>query len=268
MTVPRKRRVRLHRLREHGLNLVGVLGNGWWSLVLEGFDEGASPSYAPEADFQAAAAEADRLGQGAITAMECEHGNSSESCKGKASRSKAGTSEPAEGGRSVVVRRSGGAKAYRSPALAAIHEGMSDLHSAGFLNSKTMREFDESCLTPVLKLSATAIRGIRIKAHISQAVFAAHLNVTPGVVSKWERGEKQPSGSAAKLLQACDLGVESGEKCGDIHVGFSVRRPGEGWWKVRVPYALPASRKKEAALAAPWARPIRRRGWLLQLPLS
>jgi len=109
---------------------------------------------------------------------------------------------------------------------------------------------------------------IRIKAHISQAVFAAHLNVTPGVVSKWERGEKQPSGSAAKLLQACDLGVESGEKCGDIHVGFSVRRPGEGWWKVRVPYALPASRKKEAALAAPWARPIRRRGWLLQLPLS
>ncbi len=110
------------------------------------------------------------------------------------------TSKPAESARSVVVGRSGGAKAYRSPALAAIHEGMSDLHSAGFLDSKTMREFDESCLTPVLKLSATAIRGIRIKAHISQAVFAAHLNVTPGVVSKWERGEKQPSGPAAKLL--------------------------------------------------------------------
>jgi putative transcriptional regulator len=35
-----------------------------------------------------------------------------------------------------------------------------------------------------------------------QDLFAAlfPLNVTTGVVSKWERGEKQPSGPAAKLL--------------------------------------------------------------------
>ena len=68
------------------------------------------------------------------------------------------------------------------------------------IDSKTMREFDRACLTPVMELSPAAIRRIRAKAAVSQAVFAAHLNVTTGVVSKWERGEKQPSGPAAKLL--------------------------------------------------------------------
>lgn len=92
------------------------------------------------------------------------------------------------------------AKAYKSEALAAVHEGMADLHKIGMLDSKTMREFDRACLTPVLKLSPAAIRRIRAKAAVSQAVFAAHLNVTTGVVSKWERGEKQPRGPAAKLL--------------------------------------------------------------------
>jgi len=92
------------------------------------------------------------------------------------------------------------AKAYKSEAMAAIHESMADLHKIGAIDNKTMREFDRACLTPVLKLSPAAIRRIRTKAAVSQAVFAAHLNVTTGVVSKWERGEKQPRGPAAKLL--------------------------------------------------------------------
>ncbi len=98
------------------------------------------------------------------------------------------------------LRPSGSARAYRSPAFAAIHEGVADLHKAGLIDSKTMRDFDTACLTPVLTLSPSAIRDIRKKASISQSVFALHLNVTPGVVSKWERGEKQPRGPAAKLL--------------------------------------------------------------------
>jgi putative transcriptional regulator len=102
------------------------------------------------------------------------------------------------------------AKTYKSKALAAVHESMGDLHKIGAIDSKTMREFDESCLTPVLKLSPAAIRRIRTKASVSQAVFAKHLNVTTGVVSKWERGEKQPRGPAAKLLSlAAKHGIES-----------------------------------------------------------
>ncbi|HEX5235421.1 MAG TPA: helix-turn-helix domain-containing protein [Silvibacterium sp.] len=94
----------------------------------------------------------------------------------------------------------GAAKSYRSAAFAAIHEAAEGLHKAGMIDNTTMREFDQECLTPIIKLSPNAIRKIRIKAAISQSVFAAHLNVTTGVVSKWERGEKQPRGPAAKLL--------------------------------------------------------------------
>ena len=34
----------------------------------------------------------------------------------------------------------------------------------------------------------------------SQAVFARYLNVTAGLVSQWERGEKHPQGASLKLL--------------------------------------------------------------------
>lgn len=102
------------------------------------------------------------------------------------------------------------AKGYKSKALASVHESMADLHKIGMLDSKTMREFDQACLTQVLDLSPAAIRRIRTKAAVSQAVFAAHLNVTTGVVSKWERGEKHPRGPAAKLLTlAAKHGLEA-----------------------------------------------------------
>lgn len=35
---------------------------------------------------------------------------------------------------------------------------------------------------------------------MSQAVFALALNVSTQLVSKWERGEKKPSGPSLKLL--------------------------------------------------------------------
>jgi putative transcriptional regulator len=44
------------------------------------------------------------------------------------------------------------------------------------------------------------MKSTRNSSKFNQAVFAAHLNVTTGVVGKWERGEKQTRGPAAKLL--------------------------------------------------------------------
>ena len=35
---------------------------------------------------------------------------------------------------------------------------------------------------------------------VSQAVFARHLNVSAGLISQWERGEKRPAGASLKLL--------------------------------------------------------------------
>jgi putative transcriptional regulator len=92
------------------------------------------------------------------------------------------------------------AKNYRSKALEALHETASGLHRLGMIGTKTMRDFDASCLTSVEKLSAQEIAEVRKKAGVSQAVFANYLNVTVGLVSQWERGEKQPRGPSLKLL--------------------------------------------------------------------
>jgi putative transcriptional regulator len=56
------------------------------------------------------------------------------------------------------------------------------------------------CLTPVESLTPEQIRRIRTKEKASQAVFARYLNVTTGLVSQWERGEKRPRGASLKLL--------------------------------------------------------------------
>lgn len=92
------------------------------------------------------------------------------------------------------------AKQYRSHLLAAIHETAEGLHDAGVMDKCTLREFDELCLTPVKPLDAQEIRMLRQREHASQAVFARYLNVTVGLISQWERGEKRPQGASLKLL--------------------------------------------------------------------
>ncbi len=91
-------------------------------------------------------------------------------------------------------------KQYRSDALAAVHETAAGLAEADLLDKQTMKAFDEMCLTPVEALSPEEIRAIRMKERASQAVFARYLNVTTGLVSQWERGEKHPRGASLKLL--------------------------------------------------------------------
>lgn len=63
-----------------------------------------------------------------------------------------------------------------------------------------MREFDTSCLTPVKILAPNEIIATRTSIGVSQSVFAHYLNVGVSTISKWERGEKHPSGTALKLL--------------------------------------------------------------------
>ena len=91
-------------------------------------------------------------------------------------------------------------KHYRSEAMAVIHETMEALHEVGAVDKRTMRRFDEACLTPVHPLKPEEVKAIREREHVSQAVFANYLNVTSSLISKWERGEKRPSGASLKLL--------------------------------------------------------------------
>lgn len=96
------------------------------------------------------------------------------------------------------------ANRYRSPAMAAVHETAAGLHQAGGIDKRTMRKFDALCLTPIQKMTPRKIRALRAREKASQAVFAAYLNVTPSLVSKWERGEKHPQGPSLKLLSLVD----------------------------------------------------------------
>jgi len=91
-------------------------------------------------------------------------------------------------------------KQYRSRLMASIHETAEGLHEAGLMDKVTLRQFNELCLTPVKPLRPEEILALREREHASQAVFARYLNVTTGLVSQWERGEKHPKGTSLKLL--------------------------------------------------------------------
>lgn len=95
-------------------------------------------------------------------------------------------------------------KTYKSDIMAAIHETISDFYDDGTVDKKTMRKFDEMCLTPVVVLTPDEIRQIRFRTGASQAVFARYLNVSPGVITQWERGVKRPAGTSLKLLHLVD----------------------------------------------------------------
>ena len=95
-------------------------------------------------------------------------------------------------------------KRYPSRQLQAAHTLAKDLTSAGMLPKRTLREFDELCLTPVKPLTPRQIARIRAKEEVSQAVFARHLGVSLTLISQWERGEKKPSGASLKLLTLVD----------------------------------------------------------------
>ena len=92
------------------------------------------------------------------------------------------------------------ARGYKSEVLAAVHETALGMSEAGVMDKRTMKAFDEMCLTPVEAMSPAEIRALRLRENASQAVFAHYLNVTTGLVSQWERGEKRPRGPSLKLL--------------------------------------------------------------------
>ena len=92
------------------------------------------------------------------------------------------------------------ARKYASRIARVVHEAARDIHLAGVMDKTTMRKFDELCLARVDELSPKEIQSLRERENVSQAVLARHLNVTTGLISQWERGERRPSGPALTLL--------------------------------------------------------------------
>lgn len=82
----------------------------------------------------------------------------------------------------------------------AIHGTGQELTEAKAIPKLTMRSFDQMRLFPIEEMTPTEIRELRLREHVSQAVFARYLNVTAGLVSQWECGAKRPGGASLKLL--------------------------------------------------------------------
>jgi putative transcriptional regulator len=70
----------------------------------------------------------------------------------------------------------------------------------------TIRHFANRPNNATKAISGAEIRSLRQRAHMSQAVFARHLNLTAGYVSQLERGTKRPSGPALVLLNVIRRG--------------------------------------------------------------
>ena len=88
--------------------------------------------------------------------------------------------------------------------LEAVHETAADLHTAGFISKRRMREYEALCLAPIQHYSRDKIRSLRKRHRISQAVLATVLNTSLSTVRQWEIGVKQPSGPSLKLLDLLD----------------------------------------------------------------
>ena len=84
--------------------------------------------------------------------------------------------------------------------LEAMHETAKDLTESGVMELQTMREFDALCLPKIEEYDARQIKNIREQANVSQAVFAAYLNISASTVRQWEQGSKKPKGTSLKLL--------------------------------------------------------------------
>lgn len=91
-------------------------------------------------------------------------------------------------------------KTYKSDFSHTLHDMANALHSVGAIDKKTMRRFDETCLTPIHQFTPDELRALREREEVSQSVFAHYLNVTTDFISKCERGERKPNGGTLKLL--------------------------------------------------------------------
>lgn len=87
----------------------------------------------------------------------------------------------------------------------ALLETADDMRRAGVMDAAThtkitLRHLGSQTEPGAEPMTGDEIRLLREGAHLSQAVFARHLNLTTGYVSQLERGAKRATGPALALL--------------------------------------------------------------------
>ena len=84
----------------------------------------------------------------------------------------------------------------------AIGTTVQDMIESGIDSSFTQKDLNALGIKIAkVAITATQIKKIREKRHLSQTVFAQLLNVSPSSVRQWEQGKRMPSGSTKVLLE-------------------------------------------------------------------
>ena len=65
-------------------------------------------------------------------------------------------------------------------------------------------------------LTANQIRTIREKYHMSRAVFASFLHISPRTLEKWEQGTSRPNEQASALLALTDQYPDMFERLAEV----------------------------------------------------
>jgi putative transcriptional regulator len=95
-------------------------------------------------------------------------------------------------------------RAVEDEVLATAHGLAAALHRVGAMDTLDMRDMDRLCLPPRPDYGSAEVRRIRAATRMSQPLFARLLGVDKSAVAQWERGAKQPSGPALRLLEVLD----------------------------------------------------------------
>jgi putative transcriptional regulator len=88
-----------------------------------------------------------------------------------------------------------------------IVDAMRGLHKAGAASGDELakttlrRMLGRDALPKVEAMTPAEIAALRERTGVSQAVLAGFMNVAVNTVSQWERGKRQPTGAALKLLR-------------------------------------------------------------------
>lgn len=64
-------------------------------------------------------------------------------------------------------------------------------------------------ITPIKEYNGKEIRSIRMKAGMTQTVFASYMGVSPKTVEAWEGGRTHPTGPVFRLLDILAEGEET-----------------------------------------------------------
>lgn len=88
----------------------------------------------------------------------------------------------------------------KSRIIEEMQETFASLKKTGVINKKQISDFEALKNLEIEELQPNAIKSLRARENLSQAVLAVVLNTSTSTVQKWETGEKKPSGPSLKLL--------------------------------------------------------------------